>query len=131
VGTTKTSLSAQRIPLIQTAKALADAWREACGNPSEGFLFQNSKGEPIAITAVTRPIKVILGKRWKGLYSARRGIATTLTDTSGNALGTQGLLRHKNLSTTHQFYVREMPEETVKGMKAIEDKISEARAAKK
>jgi integrase len=80
VGTTKTSLSAQRIPLIPTAKALADAWREVCGNPSEGFLFQNSKGKPIAITALTRPIKAILGKRWKGLYSARRGMGTSLTE---------------------------------------------------
>jgi integrase len=86
VGTTKTSASAARMALTSQARKLFEDWETTCGNPSDGFLFQNASGKPLASTALTRPMKVAVGKRWKGFYSARRGMATILTEMTGDGI---------------------------------------------
>ena len=42
---------------------------------------------------------------WKGFYALRRGIATTLADVD-TAVAAKSVLRHSNISTTAQHYVK-------------------------
>jgi hypothetical protein len=50
---------------------------------------------------------------WYGFYSLRRGAGTTMTLVAGDrGFAAKGLLRHKTLQTTTQFYVKDVPEET-------------------
>ena len=121
VGTTKTAESAQKIPIIAPAAELAEKWKKASGNPDEGWLFSKGSGKPITAAGLIRSMKSTLGKSWKGLYSARRGAATALTELTGSALAAQGMLRHKSLATTLAHYKRDTPAETMRGMRMLED----------
>ena len=59
---------------------------------------------------------------WYGFYSLRRGAGTITTLAAGDrGLSAKGLLRHKTLSTTTQFYVKDVPGET----KAAVQRVSE------
>ena len=60
------------------------------------------------------------GKVRKGLYAARRGMATALVGLTGNAVSAQGMLRHANMATTLAFYKKDTPLETLAGMKLLE-----------
>ena len=122
VGTTKMGTE-QRVPVIEQARSLLDSWRIACGNPSEGWVFRGPSG-PLSAAALTRPMQKALGKSWKPLYSARRGMSTTLTELTGNPFGAKGLLRHRSASTTLAHYTKSMPAETLRGMKMLEKKAS-------
>jgi len=126
VGTPKTKQAVRRIPLIGPTKELVDARRLLSGSPTEGWLFQSGKGTPLEMSALSaRSIKPVLGKRWKGLYSARRGMATALIDITGSAVAAQGLLGHKDLMTTTRFYKKATPGATARGMQMMNEKITE------
>jgi integrase len=121
VGTTKTD-SAVEVPLIEPARRLVEAWRQASGNPTEGWLFPNPSGaRPLDMSAyANRAIRAILKEKYKGLYAARRGMATALVGLTGNAVSAQGMLRHANMATTLAFYKKDTPLETLSGMKLLE-----------
>ncbi|MGC2245920.1 MAG: site-specific integrase [Terriglobales bacterium] len=118
VGTTKMGTE-QRVPVIEQARGLLDSWRIECGNPSEGWVFKGPSG-PLAPAALTRPMQKALGDSWKPLYSARRGMSTTLTELTGTPFAAKGLLRHRSASTTLGFYTKAMPAETLRGVRMLE-----------
>jgi integrase len=122
VGTTKTEESAQKVPLSSQASELLEEWRGQCGGAREGFLFQNARGNPLDVAAITRPMAKALGQGWKALYSARRGAGTALTELTGSALAAQRMLRHKSLATTLAHYKKDTPAETLRGMRIMEAK---------
>ena len=68
-----------------------------------------------------RVLRRILKDKFKGLYAARRGMATALVGRTGNAVSAQGMLRHANMATTLSFYKKETPEETVRGMRMLSE----------
>jgi len=131
ITTPKTKQAVRTIPLIGPTKELVDAWRLACGSPTEGWLFDSGKGTPMDMSALAaRSIKPVLGKRFKGLYSGRRGMSTALIDLTGSAVAAQGLLGHKDLSTTTRFYNKIThgkftPGATARGMQEMNEKITE------
>lgn len=70
---------------------------------------------------VIRPALKKAEVKWNGWYANRRGagtIATAVAKDSG--LAAKGLLRHANLSTTTQHYVKGVPAETQLAMKRVE-----------
>ncbi len=124
VGETKTPESVASLPLIAPVQIPLKLWRKQCGNPSEGWVFQNRSGRPAELRELGRRIivPVLTEKKipWKGLYAGRRGAGTALTELTGSALAAQQILRHKNLAVTTGFYVKEMPAVGLSGMKLLE-----------
>ena len=68
-------------------RELLEAWRQASGTPTEGWLFPNPSGtRPLDMCAyANRTIRAMLKEKYKGLYAARRGMATALMGLTGNA----------------------------------------------
>lgn len=132
VGETKTAESVATLPIIQPVKGIFALWREKSGNPSDGWVFPNSFGRPTDLRElVRRKIVPILKKKkiaWKSLYAGRRGAGTVLTELTGSAIAAQQILRHKNLAVTTGFYVKQMPEAGLKGMKLLEQAAAAAKA---
>jgi hypothetical protein len=88
-----------------------------------GFILAGPSGKPINLSNLARreivPTLQKEGIPWYGWYALRRGIATLATAVE-NTLAAKGLLRHTNVSTTSQFYVKDAPEETQSAMVKIE-----------
>lgn len=125
VGTCKTVESVATLPLIDQVLVPLQLWRQKCGNPSEGWVFENRNGKPAdlkdMVRRVIRPTLQAAGLEWKTLYAGRRGAGTLLIDlTNGNYAAAQELLRHKHMSTTLQFYKRQTESALTNGMKALQ-----------
>jgi integrase len=91
--------------------------RQHDGGPTSGFILRNENGGSMSLeNLVRRTILPTLRKvnvPWYGFYSLRRGGGTSMTLAAGDrGLAAKGLLRHKTLQTTTQFYVKDVPEET-------------------
>lgn len=89
----KTPGSIAPVPLIAPVAVALEMWRKHCGSPTEGWVFQNNRGGPLNMTSFSaRFFKPVLGPKFKGLYSCRRGLSTELiTLMNGNGLGSQGM----------------------------------------
>ena len=125
VGTTKTPESVATLPLIPQVQVPLQLWREKCGNPKEGWLFQTKSGNPVdmrdLVARTIRPTLQANKLQWKSLYAGRRGAGTAIIGlTNGNYAAAQELLRHKNMSTTLQFYKKQTQQALSDGMKALE-----------
>jgi len=125
VGTCKTLESVATLPLIDQVLVPLQLWRQKCGNPTEGWVFENKNGKPMdlkdMIRRIIRPTLKTAGLEWKTLYAGRRGAGTLLIDlTNGNYAAAQELLRHKHMSTTLQFYKRQTESALTNGMKALQ-----------
>jgi len=125
VGTCKTLESVATLPLIDQVILPLQLWRQKCGNPTEGWVFESRNGTPAdlhnMIARVIRPTLEAAGLEWKSLYAGRRGAGTLLIDlTNGNYAAAQELLRHKHMSTTLQFYKRQTESALSNGMKALQ-----------
>lgn len=57
--------------------------------------------------------------RWRGFYALRRGLGTLATSVDSQ-LAAKGLLRHANISTTQQFYIKDVPEDAVRAASKID-----------
>jgi len=107
LGTTKTDINVQ-LPMLKLVIGLFKAWHEQSGEPKEGWVFPNSKNDPIDIrdyvVGVLRP--AIGKKHWKSLYAFRRGAGTIVTELTGNPIAAQRLLCHMDLSTSMRHYIK-------------------------
>ena len=56
---------------------------------------------------------------WHGWYALRRGLATLATRVD-SALAAKGLLRHSNIATTQQHYIKDVPEEALRAAEKID-----------
>jgi hypothetical protein len=57
--------------------------------------------------------------QWRGFYALRRGIATLTTLVDGQ-MAAKSLLRHANISTTQQFYIKSVPSEALRAVEKID-----------
>lgn len=123
-GPTKTPESVASLPLIEPVHIPLMLWREKCGNPSEGWVFESNRGKPADLHSIVNRIIIpaVRGKglEWKGIYAGRRGAGTILTQLTGDALAAQQILRHKNLAVTTGYYVKQIPEAGLNGMRLLE-----------
>ena len=138
LGPTKTPESAATLPLIQPVKGLFSLWRERCGGRvTAGWLFPNRMGGPVNLVSFARRFfKPAIEKwnrenpdnkhQWKGLYAARRGAGTILTELTGNLVAAQELLRHKSLTTTALHYKKKTENSLSAGMKLLEERASKS-----
>jgi integrase len=61
-----------------------------------------------------------------GWYALRRGLATVATQVD-SALAAKGLLRHTNIATTEQYYIKDVPEEAIRAAEKIDALFSKER----
>lgn len=55
---------------------------------------------------------------WRGWYALRRGLATAAT-TVDSAIAAKSLLRHSNIATTNQHYIKSVPAEAIRAVDKI------------
>jgi integrase len=127
-GKTKTAEAEAPLPLmIPVAMPLA-VWREECGNPTTGWVFEGRSGKASPLRKLVeqkiRPAVRAAGLKWRTLYAGRRGAATLLLQLTGNALASQQLLRHRPGSpVTAKHYLKALPETLLEGTRLVEQKV--------
>lgn len=125
VGDPKTAKSKAPVPVIpQLAKRL-DAHRKRCGSPLTGPIFANSAGNPLDLNACyQREMKQVLrraGITWHGWHSFRRGLASNLNRLGVDDSVIQRILRHSNLATTQNHYIKTASPDAVAAMKQFSE----------
>ncbi|HXZ11860.1 MAG TPA: site-specific integrase [Candidatus Sulfotelmatobacter sp.] len=56
---------------------------------------------------------------WHGWYALRRGLATLATSIDSQ-LAAKSLLRHSNVQTTQQFYIKSIPEDALRAIEKVD-----------
>jgi hypothetical protein len=106
------------VPACEPLRTILDEQRKA-----SGFILAGPSEKPINLANLARRVVVpTLRKKeipWYGWYALRRGIATLATSVE-SPLAAKGLLRHTNIGTTQQFYIKDVPGETERAMDKIE-----------
>ncbi len=112
------------IPVVAQLKALLEWHRGACGNPSSGFIFANANGKPMNLDALARdviqPTLEESGLEWHGWHAFRRGLATNLHRLGVSDKVIQQILRHANVTTTMNIYVKTVSSDAAAAMKTLE-----------
>jgi integrase len=141
----KTPQSKAPVPVIAPLQKMLDAYRTSCGTPAIGAMFANKVGKPLCLNNLTnRVIQPRLeyckqcgqtradhgnGHKfqrdesritWRGWHAFRRGLATNLNRLGVGGKTIQAILRHANLSTTMNVYVKTVDADSVKAMKTLE-----------
>jgi len=111
------------IPVIAQLKLLLDQHWERCGRPRKGFIFANELGNPMNLEAlavdVIRPALEKANLTWHGWHAFRRGLATNLHRLGVSDKVIQQILRHANVSTTMNIYVKTVSADAANAMKTL------------
>jgi integrase len=128
VGEPKREKSKGTIPVIAQLKLYLDRHRRSSGNPSQGYIFRNLWGNPLNLDAlVTEVIQPTLEAEkipWYGWHAFRRGLATNLHRLGVSDKVIQQILRHANVTTTINIYVKMVTQDAEEAMKKLEKKCS-------
>jgi integrase len=112
------------IPVIAQLKLLLDQHWESCGRPRKGFIFANELGNPMNLEAlavdVIRPAVQKANLAWHGWHAFRRGLATNLHRLGVSDKLIQQILRHANVTTTMNIYVKTASADAANAMKSLE-----------
>lgn len=112
------------IPVIGQLRFLLDQHWERCGRPRKGFIFSNELGNPMNLEAlavdVIRPALEKSNLTWHGWHAFRRGLATNLHRLGVSDKVIQQILRHANLTTTMNIYVKTVGADATKAMRTLE-----------
>ena len=147
----KTKKSKAPIPVIPELTQVIEAHRIRTGNPTAGLVFPSGGKQPLDPNNVLgRTILPVLNRcatchqpkgecdtktahryerdsslpEWHGWHAFRRGLATNLHDLGIDDKTIQAILRHSNVKTTQECYIKTMPKQTVEAMAKLNDKIT-------
>jgi integrase len=150
----KTDKSKAPVPVISQLRMMLEAHRTTCGNPKIGPIFVNELGKAQCLNNVAnRSILPILHRcancrknreehkdadhqfkldtscvNWHGWHAFRRGLATNLNRLSVPAKTIQAILRHANLNTTMNVYVKSIDQDSVRAMQSLDAIVCSKRA---
>jgi integrase len=120
----KTEKSKAPVPTISHLRKMLDAHRLASGNPVSGPIFVNTLGKPVCLNNLANriiiPVLRKAGIEWHGWHAFRRGLATNLNRMGVPGKTIQSILRHSNLSTTMNVYVKSVDEDSRKAMNSLD-----------
>jgi len=145
VNEPKTRKSKAPVPVIAPLRRILDAYREQCARKT-GVMFATEKGTPLNLNNVlNRMILPVLNvcvscrkpqgehvhadhdferdparPMWHGWHAFRRGLATNLHRLGVAGKEIQSILRHANLSTTMNIYVKSVSADSAAAMKMLE-----------
>src|SRR5467141_5002936 len=115
-------------PVIAPLKVLVERHRARCGNVQRGFIFANEQCKPMNLEAlaadVIRPALEKAKLPWYGWHAFRRGLATNLHRLGVSDKVIQQILRHANVTTTINIYVKMVTRDAEEAMKRLETKCS-------
>lgn len=121
----KSTKSKAPVPVIAPLAKYLERHRQASGNPATGLIFKSHTGTSMDLAHlarfVIRPALKSAGIEWHGWHAFRRGLATNLYRLGVPDKTIQAILRHANLSTTMNAYVKSVPADATAAMKAFED----------
>jgi integrase len=121
VGEPKTYSSAAPVPVLPILCQLLIEHKKRDGRT--GYIFSGPSGQPADIhslaTRVIRPALEGVGITWHGWHSFRRGLATNLYRIGVSARTIQAILRHSNVSTTLNFYIKTSGADAVAAMERL------------
>lgn len=123
---TKTKDSKAPVPVLPILAKRLDAYRN--GFPDDAYIFAGPKaGKPLNLANLARRVIVptleAAGvKSWAGWHGFRRGLATNLYELGVPEPTIQAILRHADLKTTRQFYIKKqvVPKESKKAMDRLQ-----------
>ena len=128
VGEPKREKSKGTIPVIAQLRLSLDNHRVRSGNPERGFIFRNPLGNPLNLDAlvrkVIRPALEVEEIPWYGWHAFRRGLATNLHRLGVSDKVIQQILRHANVTTTINIYVKMVTQDAEEAMRKLESKCS-------
>jgi integrase len=120
----KTKASKAPVPVVRQPGAMLGRHRERLGNPVSGVMFPATNGKPVSLNNVlNRSILPVLrqaGIEWHGWHAFRRGLATNLNRIGVGGKTIQAILRHSNLATTQNLYIKSVDEDSVTAMDSLE-----------
>ncbi len=120
----KTRRSRSPVPVISPLAKILESHRQAQGNRQSGLVFASREGTPLNFSnlarRVIRPMLEKAGLKWHGWHAFRRGLATNLYRLGVADKTIQAILRHANISTTMNSYVKSVPADAVAAMRALE-----------
>lgn len=122
VNEPKTRKSKAPVPLIAPLRKILDAYRAKCGNPTLGIMFASGTGTPLRMNNVLN--RMILPSlkncEWHGWHAFRRGLATNLHRLGVKDKTIQAILRHSNIQTTQNIYIKTVSSDSVAALKLLE-----------
>jgi integrase len=117
----KTARSTAPVPVIPLLTQMLDAQR---GDLRTGPVFRARNGQPLNLDNLARrsiaPILAVNGLRWQGWHAFRRGLATNLHRLGVPDKTIQAILRHANISTTQNIYIKTITADTTEAMNRLE-----------
>jgi integrase len=146
----KSPKSKAPVPIIPRLACRLDLLRECQGSPASGPMFPNELGRPCDLNnLLNRTILPILNRcevckkselehegeqhryqrdssvpEWRGWHAFRRGLATNLHRIGVDDKTIQLILRHANVVTTQNIYIKSISEDAREGMARLEQQIS-------
>lgn len=121
----KSPKSKAPVPVIAPLAKFLERHRRTSGNPSTGLIFRTPSGTSMDLAHVAKfVIRPALAKArisWHGWHAFRRGLATNLYRLGVPDKTIQAVLRHANVSTTMNAYVKSVPADATAAMKAFEE----------
>lgn len=119
----KTAKSKAAVPVIRQLAQRLQMHRLRCGDPSEGWVFPTSNGNPCSLhNIVNRTIKLLFPD-FHGFHAARRGLGSNLNRLGIDDSVIQRILRHSNLSTTQTYYIKTARPDVTAAMQKFQDTI--------
>lgn len=119
---TKTLKSKAPVPLLPIVRVALEEHRKR--NTDSDFMFVGATGQPLRLeNVVRRDMKPELDKHgipWYGWHAFRRGLGTNLNALGANDKTIQAILRHSQISTTQEHYIKPIPKESHAAMKKLE-----------
>lgn len=128
VNEPKTTDSKAPVPVIEPLAQRLEKHREAHGALEAGFIF-TSRGNgmdsgPVNLNSLlkwqVKPKFEQAGIQWHGWHAFRRGLATNIHRLGVLDKTIQAILRHSNLSTTMNSYVKSVPADASAAMRKLE-----------
>jgi integrase len=128
IGDPKTAKSKAPVPVIRQLAERLEAHRKRFGDARTGPIFVNSVGNPLDLNACyQREMKDVLKRArlpWHGWHGFRRGLASNLNRLGVDDSVIQRILRHSNLATTQNHYIKTASPDAIAAMKQLSDALS-------
>ncbi len=120
---TKTEESRKPVPVIPSVQKYLEEHRN--GHPQDGFIFAGEKlGRPLNLANLAKRVIVPTlkeaGVPWHGWHAFRRALASNLYSLGAADKTIQAILRHANVKTTMDIYVKARPEASEAALRKLE-----------
>jgi integrase len=115
VGKPKTDSSEDAVPVLTILQAALNRHRKRVNGKDDDFIFAGSrKGGSLNLPNLVRRVIIPAFNacyrnekpRWKGWHGFRRGLASNLYSMGVEPVVLQSILRHSDVSTTLEYYVK-------------------------